>query len=309
MGRAAMPSLLDWKHQSVTLEGLADPPTEEDARDAAKAFDDVRRSHISRAESAMSEALNEIAGDIARSARSVSGSDNFMPAIEGAVESTRQTYREAWEGEFTRVARDFYRRTFDVLEGKARPHAFYLKEQEKQERPSEGQPKPPPEQGSRPPLEAALAAFIASNIGVLVGVTHLNTKEEVLALLREAMNKGAEEGWTSQEVAEAFIRSVTGSAFHGDSRARRLARNLVIRASNWAALEAARAHGGDWLKDWVSQRDSKVRPAHLETDFSGPISLGDFFDVGGFQAKYPLDPRLPPGQIINCRCILIFVSS
>jgi uncharacterized protein with gpF-like domain len=304
MGRAAMPSLLDWKHQSVTLEGLADPPTEEDARDAAKAFDDVRETHIARADEAMQGVLNEIASDIAESARSVSGATDLEPPIEAAVEATRDTYRSAWESEFERVATDFYRRTFDVLEGKAKRHVYYLK----QRRPSEGQPQPPPDQGSRPPLETALAAFIAANIGVLVGVAHQTTKESVLALLRAAMEEGAEKGWSSQQIADAFIEALAGDAFHGDSRARRIARNLVIRASNWGAIEAARAHSGDWLKDWVSQRDSQVRPAHLETDFSGPIPLGDFFDVGGFQAKFPLDPRLPPGQIINCRCILIFVS-
>lgn len=298
-----MPSLLDWKLQSTTFEGLADPGTEEVARDAAKAFDDVRRTHITRSVGTIQSVLDEIAEDIADSARTVAG-PNMEQAIEGAVESTRQKYREKWEAEFERVATDFYRRTFDVLDGKARPHAHYLKER----RPSEGNPNDPPEQGSRPPVGTALAAFIAANIGVLVGAAHLTTKESILGLLREAMAKGAEEGWSSQQIAEAFIQELAGDAFHGDSRARRIARNLVIRASNWASLEAARAHPGDWLKNWISQRDSQVRPAHADADLSGPIPLGDFFDVGGFQAKYPLDPRLPPGQIINCRCILIFVS-
>lgn len=299
-----MPSLLDWKHQGVTFEGLADPPSEEDARGAAKAFDNVRETHISRTESRIQSALNQVGEDVAEAARSVSGSSNFEPAIEAAVESTRQTYREAWEGQFERVATDFYRRTFDVLGGKALPHAYYLKQQ----RPSEGQPQPPPDQGTRPPVETALAAFIAANIGVLVGVAHQTTKESILALLTQAMQEGARRGWSSQEIADAFIEALAGDAFRGESRARRIARTLVIRASNWAALEAARAHDKDWLKDWVSQRDSDVRPAHLNTDFSGPVALGDFFDVGGFQARYPLDPRLPPGQVINCRCVLLFLS-
>ena len=300
-----MNSLLDWKIQNDTLAGLRDPVSREDARDAAKAFDDVRQSHIVRASPRIEETLDQIIDDVRSSAAQANRVSELEPMVQSAVEATRERYRETWEQEFTTVAEDFYLRTTDVLQEQERSHAHYLKQQE----PSEGEPVPPEQEPGTAPIGTATATFIAANIGVLVGAAHLTTKNRVLAVLSEVIEEGRAEGLGLGQIIDRFLERIGVIGVHGESRARRIARTLVIRASNWAALQAARGDEREWEKDWVSQRDSRVRAAHLDTDFSGPVGLDEFFDVGGFQAMYPADPRLPPSQSLNCRCVIIFLRA
>ena len=57
------------------------------------------------------------------------------------------------------------------------------------------------------------------------------------------------------------------------------------------------------LKTWVAILDMKTRPSHAEADFQ-QVSINDDFIVGGFKAKFPRDPNLPPEESIGCRCIV-----
>lgn len=63
-------------------------------------------------------------------------------------------------------------------------------------------------------------------------------------------------------------------------------------------------------KVWLTARDDRVRPAHVTAGNQyapggrpGPIPVHQDFIVGGERAKHPKDPRLSPGNRINCRCI------
>ncbi len=62
------------------------------------------------------------------------------------------------------------------------------------------------------------------------------------------------------------------------------------------------ASGGVRVR-WTTMHDSAVRETHREADGQTRM-LGDAFDVGGFNLKYPGDPVGPPSIWINCRCIL-----
>ena len=57
------------------------------------------------------------------------------------------------------------------------------------------------------------------------------------------------------------------------------------------------------LKTWVAILDMKTRPSHASADFQ-QVSINDDFIVGGFKAKFPRDPNLPPEESIGCRCIV-----
>jgi hypothetical protein len=54
-------------------------------------------------------------------------------------------------------------------------------------------------------------------------------------------------------------------------------------------------------KRWVSMRDNRVRPDHVTAD-GQTVPIGQDFNIGGWPAAYPGDPRLPIGERINCRC-------
>jgi len=74
-----------------------------------------------------------------------------------------------------------------------------------------------------------------------------------------------------------------------------------------AALRTTEPRVRKW---WNSQRDSRVRPAHVAAErryqpggTEGPIPLGTDFVVGGEKAKGPHDPRLSAANRVRCRCV------
>lgn len=56
-------------------------------------------------------------------------------------------------------------------------------------------------------------------------------------------------------------------------------------------------------KMWMSQRDSRVRPAHAHLHGQS-VPFGKAFNVGGHDLRFPGDPLAPPGLTIGCRCRL-----
>lgn len=52
---------------------------------------------------------------------------------------------------------------------------------------------------------------------------------------------------------------------------------------------------------WVSQRDGKVRPTHVNAD-GQEIKVSDTFQVGNSKLRYPGDPTGESKEVIGCRC-------
>jgi HK97 family phage portal protein len=87
-----------------------------------------------------------------------------------------------------------------------------------------------------------------------------------------------------------------------------VARTEVISAFNFASAEAWRQSGEVDQAEWLSARDSAVRPTHADAD--GQIAgLNEGFDVGGETLEYPGDPNGSPAETIQCRCVLLPVIS
>jgi SPP1 gp7 family putative phage head morphogenesis protein len=87
-----------------------------------------------------------------------------------------------------------------------------------------------------------------------------------------------------------------------------IARTEAISAFNFAGVEAWRQSGDVDQLEWLSARDSAVRPTHADAD--GQVAgISDGFDVGGETLEYPGDPNGSPDETINCRCTLLPVIS
>jgi hypothetical protein len=56
-------------------------------------------------------------------------------------------------------------------------------------------------------------------------------------------------------------------------------------------------------KMWMSQRDTRVRPAHAELHGKS-VPFGESFSVAGHDLRFPGDPLAPPNLTIGCRCRL-----
>jgi hypothetical protein len=83
--------------------------------------------------------------------------------------------------------------------------------------------------------------------------------------------------------------------------------NTELTAGVNGGLVAGMEAAGIAVKRWVSQRDGRVRPDHVATD-GQTVPVGQDFNVGGWPASAPGDPRLPIGERANCRCSVVDVD-
>lgn len=119
--------------------------------------------------------------------------------------------------------------------------------------------------------------------------------------IRTAVAAGVEKG----EGINGLIRRVTGAASTvGARQAETVARTMVTRAANRAAIAAARQTGVVEQKRWMATLDHRTRPAHREAD-GQTVALDAPFDVGGELIPSP-GTGSPPNSV-RCRCAVTFV--
>jgi hypothetical protein len=144
---------------------------------------------------------------------------------------------------------------------------------------------------------------------LLVGVP-----DQVFASIREIVQQAADTGTPVPKTAE-LIRTqlLNANAPMWTNRAETIARTELRRASMGGLFNAYSTYGAEHdtelIKQWLDSDDTRVRPAHVDTDgqrrrLSQPFAVG--VDGGPkFPAMYPLDPALPANLSINCRCDML----
>ena len=89
--------------------------------------------------------------------------------------------------------------------------------------------------------------------------------------------------------------------YKADWEAERFALTETGIACELAQVETYRRNGVK-AKQW-NILNVNTRPSHQV--LAGAVAgIDDKFDVGGFPADHPLDPKLPPGELCNCHCWL-----
>lgn len=153
-----------------------------------------------------------------------------------------------------------------------------------------------------PEWDEALEGYVASTERLLNEVgTHLS--EAAVRTLAQGLNDGDTPDQLRSRLLTAFA---TDGSQLGPSRAQRIASTEATRAWNAGTLAAAEALTGPdrpLVKQWITRRDTRVRPAHSAAD--GQLRLLDEpFNIGGYPMQYPGDPSAPADQTIECRCVL-----
>ena len=89
------------------------------------------------------------------------------------------------------------------------------------------------------------------------------------------------------------------------TRAVTIARTEANKLANYGRLVGAKSTQIVYTKEWISQRDGKVRDAHVSLDGT-EVPEEQQFKYGGFVLDYPSDSSLgaPPELTVNCRCFL-----
>lgn len=109
-----------------------------------------------------------------------------------------------------------------------------------------------------------------------------------------------EEGLSIPDIADEVNEGLFDNRLQ-DWQAERTARTATISSSNAgnhsALVDASSVVGEEWL----ATADNRTRDTHMVAD-GQIVAVGTTFLVGGAEARYPGDPNIPVGEIVNCRC-------
>ncbi|TDX61938.1 phage Mu protein F like protein [Methylosinus sp. sav-2] len=123
-------------------------------------------------------------------------------------------------------------------------------------------------------------------------------------LIRGSLKRGKEANEPPRVLARR-MRDETGGEI-GQKRAIVIARTETHTATQVGSEAAAQATGLALDKEWGATEDARTRPAHAEADGQTVDKNADF-TVGGERLRFPGDPRGSAGNIINCRCVALWV--
>lgn len=125
--------------------------------------------------------------------------------------------------------------------------------------------------------------------------------------------------WDSTQTAEgsavsvspAFLSALTASLEQTSApsdppdevQVRRIANWVSVYAINASTFAAAAAEEGEFvLLEWVTMQDEDVRDLHRPLN-GVQVPVGERFEVGESELRYPGEPIGPPEVWINCRCL------
>lgn len=134
----------------------------------------------------------------------------------------------------------------------------------------------------------------AAQLADLVGT---ETAKQITA----AVSVGREQGMGVAQIAD-LIRETAFSEAMTHERATRIARTETVGALNAGEYLSAAASGVFRSKEWLTQGDEEVRDSHRAQN-GAVIPLADRFANG---CLYPGDREGGAGEVINCRCTLLF---
>ncbi len=127
--------------------------------------------------------------------------------------------------------------------------------------------------------------------------------------VRDVINDGVTEGLGVAEIS----RNIRKASAITPQRASVIARTETHAAATFASVSAVRQAedelGVRMLKEWVPTVDDRTRDDHAAMAGQPPIPLDEKFFVGGEWLDRPGDPSGSPGNVINCRCALIYTEA
>jgi len=202
--------------------------------------------------------------------------------VDAVIDSFTGQLRRIFAEEYTRAAETFYgivdqslknaKATESILEYKGMKDEFW----------------------------ARFFGYVRKKVAQKVAWVNDTTKANIRAIVElgkadgKSVNLIAEDIWSSTNQDINFKRAV------------RIARTEVHAASNTATQAAVESTGLTGLtREWIAMADERVRSSHRKAH--GQVrGMDEAFDVNGEELQFPGDPKGSAGNVINCRCILIY---
>jgi hypothetical protein len=148
------------------------------------------------------------------------------------------------------------------------------------------------------PTSPQIINAINRRVTKLAGSVTETTKQQIRAVIAQARTDGVGVSELATRIrAQVFADTIT------TARATTIARTETVGALNEGAWVKARNGGVFRSKQWVSQRDGRVRSSHRSAESAGWIPIEQPYSNG---LDYPHAPGAPADEVINCRCSQMF---
>jgi uncharacterized protein with gpF-like domain len=148
--------------------------------------------------------------------------------------------------------------------------------------------------------------FAAQKVTTLIDPT---TKGQLSLIIQ----RGLTEGLSNREISKLILK--TGNIQSG-RRAIVIAKTETHTAMTYGIDQAVASTGVEFEREWSTAGDERVRPSRgsKQRFYNHRIVDGQTrkqnepFDVSGEKLMYPGDPTGSAGNIVQCRCILLYNS-
>jgi hypothetical protein len=148
------------------------------------------------------------------------------------------------------------------------------------------------------PTSPQTISAINRRVTKLSGSVTETTKQQIRDVIAQARRDGVGVSELAKRIrSEAFGGTITSA------RATMIARTETVGALNEGAMLKAKQGGIFRSKQWVSQRDGRVRDSHRAAESQGWIPIDQQYSNG---LDYPHAPGSPAAEVINCRCSQMF---
>ena len=125
--------------------------------------------------------------------------------------------------------------------------------------------------------------------------------------IRAAIDEGFGAEMTGTQLASHIVEKTGGEI--AAIRASIIARTETHMAAQHATQEAAKSTQIPMKRIWIAAADERTRTRHAAEDrdsHSAPVSMDEPFRV--MELMYPGDPSGPAEEVINCRCVVAYVT-
>jgi hypothetical protein len=152
-------------------------------------------------------------------------------------------------------------------------------------------------------FETIIANWLNSNMGFRIVSVHQTLIDAIVSVIA----KGYEDNLSVADITRNLQRSFGWYK----AQALRIARTETTTATNFATTLAAQNSNLVLEKTWISVQDNRTRrPPHSvydHLDMNGvKVDENKPFFVSGEELLYPGDPEAKAGNVINCRCKVVF---
>lgn len=151
-----------------------------------------------------------------------------------------------------------------------------------------------------------VAEYITSQIDNLLPALSATSKKRFNTALTKTLQEALDLGYTGSKLQNYVAGEVKKILSKNNlTRALTIARTESNKLANFGRQTGAKATKIVYTKEWVSQRDGKVRDAHVVLDGT-EINEDSLFEYNGYKLDYPGDSSLgaTPDLTVNCRCFL-----